>query len=193
MLETEEAAFQKELKNASEQGGTLEDLSKHGASIELPEYLKCHNKWGTNKGREIKTRFRLKGKYAFACDETTRAHISDNGKCQCCNARSETPFHFTRQCRAFRSERREMDDAIFSVISTEGDHFSYALMTENQKFSFLMGTGIRMDDARYKQWRAIELIFYRFLSAADHSRKRLLAQADGLSHRQASKSSRTES
>ena len=82
-----------------------------------------------------------------------------------------------------------MDAAISAVINKEGDNFSYALMTQNQKFSFLMGPGIQTNDARYGQWRAMELIrvFYRSLSAADRSRKHILA--DGLSHRGASKPS----
>ena len=56
-------------------------------------------------------------------------------------------------------------------------------MTQNQKFSFFMGPGIQANDTRYAQWRAIELVFDRFLSAADQSRRYLLA--DKLSHHQA--------
>ena len=81
-----------------------------------------------------------------------------------------------------------MDEAIQHIITDGGDDFSFALKTESQKFAFLMGEGIKQDDARYGQFRKIELAFYKFLSAAEKRRKEILA--DRLPDRRTSESDR---
>jgi hypothetical protein len=183
VLEKEEAFLQDELKAASQKGGTLEDLSKYGSTIEEPKYLQTRNSWPANRGRELKTRFRIKGKYAFVTDNDTRKQISAGHACPCCGHGAETPFHFTRQCREFKDERRVMDCRIADAIR-EDDKFSYSLKTENQKFAFLMSSGVSPENPKFAQWRKIELALYEFLGVAQAKRKKILA--DRLPDRQGS-------
>ena len=112
VLQKEDKTLQTELKQASQKGGTLEDLSEYGSKIEEPEYIQTRNSWAANRGRELKTRFRLKGRYAFVTDNETRQRISAGRACPCCGRGPETPFHFTFQCPAFKEERRTMDARI---------------------------------------------------------------------------------
>ena len=145
-----------------------------------PEYIQIRNCWVANHGRELKTRFRLKGKYAFATDTDTRKGITAGRSCPCCGCGAETPFHFTMQCNAFKDERRAMESE-FATVTSETDSFGFALKTNPQKFAFLMSAGVSPQNPNFKTWRAMELALYRYLYAADNKRKKILA--DRLSDR----------
>jgi hypothetical protein len=183
VLQKEDKTLQTELKQASQNGGTLADLSEYGSKIEEPEYIQTRNSWAANRGRELKTRFRLKGKYAFVTDNETRQRISAGRACPCCGRGPETPFHFTFQCPAFKEERRTMDARI-ATITREDDDFSYCLKTQSQRFGFLMSTGVSPQSDRFPQWRKIELALYDYLGTACAKRKKILA--DRLTDRQGS-------
>ena len=76
-----------------------------------------------------------------------------------------------------------MDCRIADAIR-EDDSFSYSLKTENQKFAFLMSSGVSPENPKFAQWRKIELALYEFLGVAQAKRKKILA--DRLPDRQGS-------
>jgi hypothetical protein len=176
VLKLEDNALQAELKKAAQQASTLADLHTYGSRIDgsEPDYIQVRNCWAANRGREIKTRFRLKGKYAFVTDNETRQAASTGRACPCCGHGADTPFHFTMQCQCFKEERQTMNDRISAAIS-QNDNFGYALKTNNQRFAILMSAGVSPQSDDFAAWRELELALYHFLGTADTKRKQILA------------------
>ena len=84
----------------------------------------------------------------------------------------ETPYHFTYDCDAYSQIRLQMDDAIRKEVEVK-DHYSWAKMSWEQKYKFLLSDGPPRDSSQQakQQWVRIETCFYWYLAQAGEIRR----------------------
>ena len=149
--------------------------NNHRGTNQIPPYLMRRVTWGLAQGRSLKTRFRCdthelesdRGRYTQP--ETPR----DHRVCKCCHLNlPETPYHFTYDCDAYSHIRLQMDETIQKEIEIK-DHYSWAKMSWEQKYKFLLSDGPPKGSSQQarQQWVRIETCYYWYLARASEIRR----------------------